>query len=189
MERLRKKVADVKVCRLVLAFLKADVMTEESFLRSDSGTPQGGILSPLLANIVLSAIEERYTKYIAYRRQRDGSAYARPGDAVRKFRHYERKAGRPVFLPIRYADDFVVLVTGTEQQAHDEKESLALYLRDELKLTLSPEKTHVTSPRSPKVFSSLGIASGSVGTNAGASGPASRFPRKRSRTSVTASSR
>ena len=49
-----------------------------------------------------------------------------------------------MFLPIRYADDFVVLVTGTEEQARNEKEELATFLADELKLTLSPEKTHVT---------------------------------------------
>ena len=83
-------------------------MAEESFLRSEAGTPQGGILSPLLANIVLSAIEQRHERFIAPRRTRDGAVYARPGDAIRIFRHKERKAGRPVFLPVRYADDFVV---------------------------------------------------------------------------------
>jgi len=41
------------VTRLVLAFLKAGVLCEDAFLRTNTGTPQGGILSPLLANIVL----------------------------------------------------------------------------------------------------------------------------------------
>lgn len=145
MVRLRRRVGDVKVRRLVGAFLKAGVLTEEGFSRSQAGTPQGGILSPLLANVVLSAIEQRYERFIAPRRTREGRAYARPGDAIRKFRHYERKAGRPVFLPVRYADDFVVLVAGTEAQAHDEKEGLARYLDEELKLTLSVEKTRVTA--------------------------------------------
>jgi hypothetical protein len=49
-----------------------------------------------------------------------------------------------VFLPVRYADDFVVLVTGTEEEARAEKEGLARFLRDELGLTLSLEKTRVT---------------------------------------------
>jgi hypothetical protein len=57
-----------------------------------------------------------------------------------------------VFLPIRYADDFVVLVTGTEEQARAEKEELAVFLREEMKLTLSPEKTHVTSLTEGFVF-------------------------------------
>jgi len=145
MTRLRRRVGDLKVIRLVLAFLKAGVLAEEGFLRSDAGTPQGGILSPLLANVVLSAIEARYERYIAPGRTRDGKAYVRPGDQVRKFRHRERRAGRPVFVPVRYADDFVVLVSGSEQQARDEKEALAAYLGQELKLTLSAEKTHVTA--------------------------------------------
>jgi RNA-directed DNA polymerase len=145
MVRIRQRISDVKVCRLVGAFLKAGVMAEEAFLRSEAGTPQGGILSPLLANVVLSAIERRYERFIAPRRTRDGAAYARPGDAIRIFRHKERKAGRPVFLPVRYADDFVVLVTGSEEQARAEKEELARYLHEELKLTLSAEKTRVTA--------------------------------------------
>jgi group II intron reverse transcriptase/maturase len=145
MVRVRKRVADVKVCRLIRAFLKAGVLSEGVFLRSDAGTPQGGILSPLLANVVLSAIEERYERFLAPRRKRNGDLYARPGDSIRILRHKERKAGRPVFLPVRYADDFVVLVTGTEEQARDEKEALARYLREELNLTLSDEKTRVTA--------------------------------------------
>ena len=145
MTRLRGRVRDIKVCRLVRAFLKAGVLSEDMFLRTDAGTPQGGVLSPLLANITLSAIEERYERYIGYRHTRAGEPYARPGDAVRKFRHYERKAGRAVFLPIRYADDFVVLVAGTEEQARAEKEALAAFLLDEMKLTLSPDKTRVTA--------------------------------------------
>ncbi len=80
MTRLRRRVGDLKVARLVLAFLKAGVLAEEGFLRSDAGTPQGGILSPLLANVVLSAIEARYERYIAPGRTRDGKAYVRPGD-------------------------------------------------------------------------------------------------------------
>ncbi len=145
MQRLRSRVGDVKVCQLIRAFLKAGVLSEGAFLRTQTGTPQGGILSPLLANIALSAIEQRYEKYIAPRRRRDGDAYARPGDAIRVFRHCERKAGRPVFLPVRYADDFVVLVTGSEEQAHDEKEALARNLQARFKLTLSAEKTRVTA--------------------------------------------
>lgn len=145
MTRLRRRVGDVKVCRLVRASLKAGVLAEDVFIRSEAGTPQGGILSPLLANIVLSAIEDRYERFIAPRRTRTGAPYARPGDAIRLFRHEERKAGRPVFLPVRYADDFVVLVSGTEDQARAEKDELACYLQTHLKLTLSSEKTHVTA--------------------------------------------
>ena len=141
---LRRRVADRRVTRLVRAFLKAGVLSESALVRTKAGTPQGGVLSPLLANIMLAGIEGRYAKYVSPRLRRDGKPYARPGNELRKFRHYERKAGRLVFLPIRYADDFVVLVNGTEEQARAEKEELAVFLRNEMKLTLSPEKTHVT---------------------------------------------
>lgn len=145
MGRLRRRIGDKKVSRLIYTFLKAGVMAEDGFIRTDAGTPQGGILSPLLANIILSAIEARYEKYIAPGYRRDGLAYIRPGDQIRKFRHRERRAGRPVFIPVRYADDFVVLVSGSKEQANEEKDALIAYLSRELKLTLSNEKTRVTA--------------------------------------------
>jgi retron-type reverse transcriptase len=68
MQRVRRRVGDAKVNRLVVAFLKAGVMSEEQFFRNSAGTPQGGILSPLLANIALSVIDERYERYAWPRR-------------------------------------------------------------------------------------------------------------------------
>jgi hypothetical protein len=125
--------------------LKAGVLSESALVRTKAGTPQGGVLSPLLANITLSVIEERYARYVKWSRRKDGKPYVRPGNELRKFRHREREAGRPVYLPIRYADDFVVLVTGTKEHASAEKDALAGFLADDLKLTLSPEKTRITA--------------------------------------------
>lgn len=67
LERLRKRIADRRLVKSVGQFLKAGVLSEEQFLRTDAGTPQGGILSPLLANIALSAIEERYERWTYHR--------------------------------------------------------------------------------------------------------------------------
>ena len=152
MTRLRRRVRDQKVGRVVRAFLKAGILHQGAFRRTKRGTPQGGILSPLLANIVLSAIEERYGRFTKWSRRKDGKPYAYPGQELRKFRRRERRAGRTVFLPIRYADDFVILVYGAEEQARIEKEALAVFLKEELKLTLSPEKTHVTALTEGFVF-------------------------------------
>jgi len=63
MDRLRARIKDKRVLALVKAFLKAGVMTadgdrEESY----TGTPAGGILSPLLANIALSALDDHFTR-------------------------------------------------------------------------------------------------------------------------------
>src|SRR5580698_678627 len=63
MERMRRRIQDRKVLRLVLAFLKAGIMVEGSVQHPVTGTPQGGVLSPLLANIFLTAIDERYRRW------------------------------------------------------------------------------------------------------------------------------
>ena len=97
---------DAKVNRLVVAFLKAGVLSEEQFLRTDSGTPQGGILSPLLANIALSAIEERYERHVWPRHSPTLlTEDERIAQRARGARAYDRKRGRVLFFPIRYADD------------------------------------------------------------------------------------
>lgn len=143
--RLRKRVADRRVGRLIRQFLKVGVLAEDQFLRTEAGTPQGGIVSPLLANIALSAIEERYERWVEHRtkiqarRQSDGMT------AAESARARDRAAGRCVFLPVRYADDFVVLASGTQAEAVAEKSALAEHLRRTTGLELSPEKTKVTA--------------------------------------------
>lgn len=63
MARVRKRIGDRKVLALLKAFLAAGVMTElGTTARSDMGTPQGGIISPLLANIALSVLDEHFER-------------------------------------------------------------------------------------------------------------------------------
>ena len=145
MNRLRARVADQRVTRLVGQFLKAGVLAEQQFFRTDDGTPQGGIVSPLLANIALSAIEERYERWTYQTAKARADNPKRGMIAARNARMWDRSAGRCVFLPIRYADDFVVLVSGTQEEAIAEKSALAEYLRQTTGLELSPEKTKVTA--------------------------------------------
>lgn len=144
MERVRKRIKDIKVLRLIKASLKAGVLAEESFIRSPAGTPQGGILSPLLANIMLSAIEERYQRWVRPLTNHRGEPVASPAKSAMHNRSNDRRRGKVVFYPIRYADDFVVLVSGQKEDAMKEKEALADLLRGSLKLELSEEKTLVT---------------------------------------------
>jgi len=107
MNRIRARVADHRVIRLVGQFLKAGVLAEDQFLRTDDGTPQGGIVSPLLANIALGAIEERYERW-TYQRSKARPDHPEFGViAARRARVWDRGAGHCVFLPIRYADDCV----------------------------------------------------------------------------------
>lgn len=162
MVRVRRRIGDGKVSRLVLAFLKSGVMSEAQFLRTDAGTPQGGILSPLLANIALCAIEERYARHVWPRHTptplTDPAAIARRAKGARET---DRRRGLGVVMPIRYADDFILLVSappGGEQQAHAEsiahaeKNAVAESLRNEWTLELSEAKTLVTPVTQPLRF-------------------------------------
>ena len=136
MERVRKRIGDRKVLRLILAFLKSGVMVEGSVRHPITGSPQGGIISPMLSNIYLAAIDERYGWWTG--RPREPSI----NPAARRVRDHKR--GRPVFYMVRYADDFVVLVDGTREQAEAEKRALAAFLKMELRMELSIEKTKIT---------------------------------------------
>jgi RNA-directed DNA polymerase len=132
LERLRRRVKDKRVVALVRAFLKAGILTElgdreESY----SGTPQGGPLSPLLANIALSAVDEHF--------HRQWQETMGTGNQRVK----RRKLGLGNWRLIRFADDFVIMVRGERCHAEALREEVAAVLAP-LGLRLSPEKTRVT---------------------------------------------
>jgi len=140
MDRVRRRIRDRKVLRLVLAFLKADIMIEGSLRHPVTGTPQGGIISPLLANVTLTAIDERYRRWVPNPRDRTR-------ERAQQRLQSDYKRGRPGFYVVRYADDFVVLVQGTQQDADQERQALAQFLKEELRMELSMEKTKITDVR------------------------------------------
>ncbi|MFG2261306.1 group II intron reverse transcriptase/maturase, partial [Streptomyces mirabilis] len=133
MDRVRARVKDKRVLRLVKAFLKAGVLTEDNN-REDThtGTPQGGILSPLLANIALSALDEHLTRPWE------------PGGEMTtgNLRRRRRAAGHPNWRIVRYADDFVVLVDGERDDVEALREDISDVLQP-LGLRLSEAKTQV----------------------------------------------
>ena len=130
MGRVRDRVGDKRVLGLVKAFLKAGVLSEDGSAKATiTGTPQGGILSPLLANIALSVLDEHFTqKWEAL-----GPEWAR-----RK----HRRAGGSTMRIVRYADDFVVMVNGTRDDAEALWDEVAAVLAP-MGLRLSEEKTRV----------------------------------------------
>lgn len=106
MNRVRKRVGDKRVLALIKAFLCAGVLSEDGVTRDTKmGTPQGGILSPLLANIALSVLDDHFAEVW----QRDM--------ATRTQRATRRSHGGATYRLVRYADDFVVMVAGTEAHA------------------------------------------------------------------------
>ncbi len=63
MDRVRRRVGDKRVLALVKAFLKAGILTEDGTLADTrAGTPQGGILSPVIANVALSVLDEHFVE-------------------------------------------------------------------------------------------------------------------------------
>jgi RNA-directed DNA polymerase len=132
MDLVRRRVKDKRVLGLVKAFLKAGVMTETGRKEdSDTGTPQGGILSPLLANIALSELDEHLM-----------APWRTGGVMDRTSRHSRRANGLPTWRIVRYADDFVVLVHGQEADVETLREDVARVLAP-IGLRLSPAKTRV----------------------------------------------
>jgi RNA-directed DNA polymerase len=131
MKRLRARIKDKRLCGLVRAFLKSGVLTELGD-REDThtGTPQGGILSPLLANIALSALDDHFDQQW---RQYMSADYQR----AKRRRH-----GKANYKMVRYADDFVVMVSGDRHHAEELREEVAAVLAP-LGLRLAPEKTAV----------------------------------------------
>lgn len=143
MQRVRARIGDSRVTRLIRQFLKAGVLEEGFLLPTAEGTPQGGVISPLLANIALSAIEERYERWVHHRTKIQARRTCDGITAANRCRVTDRKRGVPVFFPVRYADDFVILVAGTREDAEAEKAALADYLYKSTGLELSDEKTRI----------------------------------------------
>jgi RNA-directed DNA polymerase len=131
MDRVRRRIGDKRVLAVVKAFLHAGVLGEDGIIRdSTTGTPQGGILSPLLANVALSVLDEHFAEVW---RADSGSTYQRTK---------RRRAGLANYRIVRYADDFVVLVSGTQAHAEAVREDVAGVLAP-MGLRLSEAKTKV----------------------------------------------
>ena len=116
MDRVRMRVKDKRVLALVKAFLKAGVLTELGEHRETlTGTPQGGILSPLIFNVALSALDEHVMGP-----WKPGGAMSTPGK-----RAYRRSKEAPTWRITRYADDFVILVHGSREDTEALREDVA----------------------------------------------------------------
>jgi hypothetical protein len=100
------------------------------FKRSDIGTPQGGICSPLLANIYLHQLDLYWWNQYGNLNRKE------------KERRCLRHQGNCAL--IRYADDFLLLTNGSKAEATRLKDEFRTFLKEELKLELSEEKTQIT---------------------------------------------
>ncbi|RRJ54667.1 group II intron reverse transcriptase/maturase [Paenibacillus oralis] len=143
-------IRDRRVLMMVKSMLKAGVMGEST--SNEMGTPQGGIISPLLANVYLNVfdkwvVREWEDKKLKQQHSRDDSRFR----AMRKSTNL-----KPAYL-VRYADDWV-LITDSKANAEKWKRRIAKFLSVKLKLQLSEEKTKITNvTNSPVKFVGFNI--------------------------------
>ncbi|MGW3368996.1 reverse transcriptase domain-containing protein [Streptosporangium canum] len=133
MDRIRARVKDKRVLMLVKAFLKAGILTElGDHEHTHTGTPQGGILSPLIFNVAMGVLDEHLR--VPWKAGGPMSTESR--------RASRRRKGLPTWRLVRYADDFVILVHGTQGDTLALRAEIAAVLTP-LGLRLSEAKTQV----------------------------------------------
>ena len=176
---LAERIKDERFLRLIRKFLKAGYLEEWQYHNTYSGTPQGGIISPILANIYLDKLD-RYMEELKMRFDKGAERAVYPetyelekkrGVLAKKLRNVvteeerqtlsekireidRRKLTMPYSDPfdtsfkrlqyVRYADDFLVGVIGSKEDAIAVKEQVKAFIADTLHLELSDEKTLIT---------------------------------------------
>ena len=176
---LRERISDDRFIRLIRKFLKAGYVEDWTFHNTYSGMPQGGIVSPILANIYLDKLDKYVKEYI---RHFDMGTKRRPGKesndlanerkrTVRKLKKVKDGTEKAALVArlkaieqeraafpngdemdesyrrlkyIRYADDFILGVIGSKEEAQRIKEDIKSFLSESLALELSEEKTLIT---------------------------------------------
>jgi group II intron reverse transcriptase/maturase len=168
-EVLKEHIHDGRCIKLLQELLDAGYMEDWTYNQTLSGVPQGGIVSPILSNILLDKLDKLVEnvlipQYSRGRRRKINPEY----DKLRKDSRNQRRKGntekaeelrkQSQTLPsvmtndpdyrrlkyVRYADDFVLGFVGPRSEAEEIKQQLRRFLREELKLELSEEKTLIT---------------------------------------------
>lgn len=166
---LSRQIQDGRFIRLIKNMLEAGCLDDWKFHKTISGTPQGGVISPLLANIYLHQFdkwvgEELIPQYTRGKKQKANSAYNRLSRRIKCYQDKGdyKKAHQLIVerrnLPsvdtydtsyrrlryVRYADDFILGFTGSKAEAKAIKKQIGDFLNTKLSLGLSQEKTLIT---------------------------------------------
>lgn len=175
MSILRVRILDNRFLRLIENLLKAGYLEEWKYYGTFSGSPQGGIVSPILANVYLDRMDKFVEQTLIpkyncgderkpnpeysrlYFRSRYLKKTGREEEGRRLYKQAQQLPSRLLDDPefhrlkyVRYADDFLLGFVGTRQEAEEIKLQMGTFLREQLRLELSAEKTLVTHARSEK---------------------------------------
>ena len=179
LEILGEKIEDGRVINLIRKLLKAGHMEGQKKEGTYSGTPQGGIISPLLTNIYLDVFDKWVEKELMpkYNRSPNHNGGRRKNLAYNRLSYHIREAGKKGNLKaqkeyrkqrktvssviindkdyrkleyVRYADDFLLSFAGPKAEAEEIKKEIRKFLGEKLKLEMSEEKTLITHARSEK---------------------------------------
>ena len=184
---LRERISDERFLRLIRKFLNAGYVEDWKYNKTYSGTPQGGIISPMLANIYLDKFDKYIKEYAAKFRKGDRRSinpeYWRlnnkknwlkkklqktSDEQIRKSYLYEiaQLSKQMLSTPhkdamdadfrrmqyVRYADDFLISVIGNKAECETIKADITQFMREQLKLELSDEKTLITHAQDKAKF-------------------------------------
>lgn len=172
MSILREKIQDNRFLRLIENLLKAGYCEQWKYHSTLSGTPQGAIVSPILANIYLDKLDKfveqiLIPKYTLGKRRAENPEYSKlqklawyfkKNGQIEKARQleiqYQKMPSKDVRDPgykrlsyVRYADDFLLGFIGSKDEAKEIKEKIQTFLAQNLKLELSQEKTLITNAK------------------------------------------
>lgn len=129
-------IRDQRVLMIIKKMLKAGILNESR--ENELGTPQGGIISPLLANVYLHKLDKWVVR--EWEEKKTKREYSERGN---KLKSLQRTNLKPAYF-VRYADDWV-LITNSKSNAEKWKKRISKYLKTNLKLRLSEEKTTITN--------------------------------------------
>lgn len=135
-------IRDRRFLMIIKQILKAGVLNESDI--SEKGTPQGGIISPLLANVYLHSFD----KYISREWEEKQTRYEYADIASKNFA-LKKTALTPCYI-VRYADDWLI-ITNNKTNAEKLKYRASRYCKETLKIELSDEKTLITNAKKKRV--------------------------------------
>jgi RNA-directed DNA polymerase len=153
MKCLRKRISDKRFLNVLWLTIKAGHVDRGLFRASSEGVPQGGVISPLLSNIMLNEFDQYLeARYLSKKARKDRWYWNHSIKIGRAPAIAENRQWKPAVAYCRYADDFIVIVKGCKAEAEAIRDECREFLEGRLKLTLNMDKTRVTHVNDGFVF-------------------------------------